>query len=248
MMQQKRGLSLNQGLLFLAWLAVLALLISLATWQVHRGQEKARILAAFSTSQQDPVLHDPSIEQAAALLEKETVFVRACIDGHYDAAHQFLLDGQTQDGGVGFHVWTPLATHAGGQILVNRGWVAQTPDRRPVEDLAVGDASHEVCGTLVRFPRSGWALKAASELKAWPRVVVYPSVKEIEITLEHSIYPLLLLLDADAQDGFGRHWKPVTMLPEQHYGYAFQWAALAMTWVVVTAIYWRRRAGEFRSS
>ncbi|MES1992491.1 MAG: SURF1 family protein [Pseudomonadota bacterium] len=246
MMQQKRGLSLNQGLLFLAWLAVLALLISLATWQVHRGQEKTRLLAAFSASQQGPVLHDLSVEQAQALLEKETVFLRTCIEGRYDAAHQFLLDGQTQDGNIGFHVWTPLVTHSGGQILVNRGWVAQTPDRRPVADLAVEDASHEVCGTLVRFPRSGWALKAAPESQTWPRVMVYPPAKEIEITLGHSIYPLLLLLDADAREGFGRHWKPVTMLPEQHYGYAFQWAALAITWVVVTTVYWRRRARESR--
>jgi cytochrome oxidase assembly protein ShyY1 len=230
-----------RALLILAWGAVLALLVGLAFWQVQRGQEKTRLLADFVASRDAPPQHEMDVDRARALLGQETVFVRACFAGHFVADHQFLLDGQMQGGQVGFDVWTPLVRPSGERLMVNRGWVAQDSERHAVAALAVGNDEREVCGTLVRFPRSGWALKPAPESESWPRVVVYPALEELEHALGTSIYPLLLLLDVDQPGGYLRSWRPVTMTPEQHYGYAVQWAALAVTWVVMTAVFWRRR-------
>lgn len=231
-----------RALLILAWGGVLALLVGLAFWQVQRGQEKTRLLVGFAASRDAPPQHEMDVDQARALLGQETVFVRACFAGHYVADHQFLLDGQMQGGQVGFDVWTPLERPSGETLMVNRGWVAQDSERHPLVALAVGNGEREVCGTLVRFPRSGWALKPMSESGNWPRVVVYPALEELEHALGTSIYPLLLLLDVDQPDGYLRFWRPVTMTPEQHYGYAVQWAALAVTWVVMTVVFWRRRS------
>lgn len=231
----------SRALLILAWGGVLALLVGLAFWQVQRGQEKTRLLAGFAASRAAPPQHEMAVDQARALLGQETVFVRACFVGHYVADHQFLLDGQMQGGQVGFDVWTPLERPTDEKLMVNRGWVAQDSRRHPVAALAVGNEEREVCGTLVRFPRSGWALQPAPESESWPRVVVYPAPKELEHALGTSIYPLLLLLDVDQPDGYLRFWRPVTMTPEQHYGYAVQWAGLALTWVVMTMVFWRRR-------
>ena len=231
-----------RALLLLAWVGVLVLLVGLAFWQVQRGQEKTRLLAGFAASRDAPPLHEMDVDQARALLGQETVFVRACFTGHYVADRQFLLDGQMQDGRVGFDVWTPFERPSGERLMVNRGWVAQDSRRHPVAALAVGNDEREVCGTLVRFPRSGWALKPVPDSGSWPRVVVYPALEEIEHALGTSIYPLLLLLDADQPDGYLRFWRPVTMTPERHYGYAVQWAALAVTWVVMTVAFWRRRS------
>lgn len=231
-------------LLVLAWMAMLALLLGLALWQVQRGQEKTRLLAGFTASSDASLIHELENEQAKELLRQGIVFVRACFTGHYESDRQFLLDGQTQGGQVGFNVWTPLERSAGDRLLVNRGWIQQSAERRPLASLEVDHDMREVCGTLVRFPRSAWSLSAASTGSQWPRVVVYPSVQEIEQTLGSPIYPLLLLLDEDQPDGYLRLWKPVTMAPEQHYGYALQWAALALTWVVMTAIFWRHRRRE----
>jgi len=58
---------------------ILALLVGLAFWQVQRGQEKTRLLAHFDASHAAPPHYEMSIEQARALLEQETVFVRACL-------------------------------------------------------------------------------------------------------------------------------------------------------------------------
>lgn len=231
-----------RALLILAWGGVLALLVGLAFWQVQRGQEKTRLLAGFAASRDTPPQHEVGVDQARALLEQETVFVRACFAGHYVADRQFLLDGQMQGGQVGFDVWTPLERASGEKLMVNRGWVAQDSLRRPLVALEIGNGEREVCGTLVRFPRSGWALKPMPESGGWPRVVVYPAPKELEQVLGAPIYPLLLLLDVDQPGGYLRFWRPVTMAPEQHYGYAVQWAALAVTWVVMTVVFWRRRS------
>lgn len=231
----------RQALLILAWGGILALLAGLAFWQVQRGQEKTRLLAGFTASRDATQQYEMAVDQARALLGQETVFVRACFAGHFVADHQFLLDGQMQGGQVGFDVWTPLVRPSGERLMVNRGWVAQDSERHVVAALAVGNDEREVCGTLVRFPRSGWALQPAPESESWPRVVVYPAFEELEHALGTSIYPLLLLLDVDEPDGYLRFWRPVTMTPEQHYGYAVQWAGLALTWVVMTMVFWRRR-------
>lgn len=231
-------------LLIVAWGGIFALLVGLAFWQVQRGQEKTRLLASFAVSRSAPPQYEVGVDQARALLEQETVFVRACFAGHYVGDRQFLLDGQLQAGQVGFDVWTPLERPSGERLLVDRGWVAQDPERHPLAALEINGAAREVCGTLVRFPRSGWALKPAPGSEAWPRVVVYPAAEEIAQALGAPIYPLLLLLDADQPDGYTRLWRPVAMAPEQHYGYALQWAALALTWVAMTVVFWRRRRRE----
>lgn len=231
-------------LLIFAWSGVLALLVGLAFWQVQRGQEKARLLAVFAAAEVVPAQHELGIDQARALLGQDTIFVRACFTGRYESERQFLLDGQMQGGQVGFDVWTPLARLSGERIMVNRGWVAQDPERHPLMALGIGTGERTVCGTLVRFPRSGWALKAETGSASWPRIVVYPAQQELEQALGTSIYPLLLLLDAGQPDGYARLWRPVTMAPEQHYGYAFQWAALALTWVVMMVVFRRRPRRE----
>ncbi|MGB7290473.1 MAG: SURF1 family protein, partial [Candidatus Macondimonas sp.] len=133
-----------------AWGGVLALLVGLALWQVQRGQEKTRLLADFTASRAAPQQHEMDVHQARALLGQETVFVRACFQGHFVADHQFLLDGQTQASQVGFDVWTPLERPSGETLIDNRGWVAQDSERHPLVALAVGNGEREMCGTLVR--------------------------------------------------------------------------------------------------
>lgn len=221
------------------WSAVLALLIGLSLWQLRRAAEKTQMIAAFAQAQANPGQPAPDADTALLQAGNAVVFVRTCVTGRYDGGRQFLLEGQVQEGRAGLHVWTPLIRQAGPPVVVDRGWVAQDARRAPMEAIEVDGAERTACGLLVRFPRSGWRLPAPPAT-AWPRSVVYPDPGDLEAALASPVYPLLLLLDRHAPDGFQRQWQPVALGPERHYGYAVQWAGLAVTWVIATIAYRRR--------
>jgi len=64
----------------------------------------------------------------------------------------------------------------------------------------------------------------------WPRVLLFPTVADIEHSLGARVAPRIVLLDADLADGYEREWRPaIGFGPERHFGYALQWFALAVT-------------------
>jgi surfeit locus 1 family protein len=42
------------------------------------------------------------------------------------------------------------------------------------------------------------------------------------------VLPYVLLLNTDEEDGYVRRWKPPDSGTSTHYGYAFQWFAMAL--------------------
>ena len=231
---------LRRLVIVIGWLAVFSLLVGLAFWQFQRGQEKSRLLEAYGAAQAHSGALEVNADAARSVSASGVAFIKACFTGRYEQDRQFLLDGQIHDGIAGFDVWTPLKPADGDPVIVNRGWVAQDANRAPAGSLRVPENDREVCGMLVRFPRSGWSFRASVEPHGWPKVVVYPDPAELEQALGSRVYPLLLQLDSHEPDGFERNWRPVVMPPERHYGYAFQWASLALTWVVISVVFWRR--------
>ncbi|HXF08074.1 MAG TPA: SURF1 family protein [Candidatus Acidoferrales bacterium] len=234
------------AVILVGWSAVLALLLGLSLWQLHRAEEKTRLINAFVAAQFTSVGDAPDEESARRLAGEAAVFVKACVTGRYDERRQVLLDGQVQGGQVGLHVWTPLIRETGPPVIVDRGWVAQNARFGPAASLDVGGGIRTVCGTLARFPRSGWRLSPPNGSTDWPRRMVYPDTADLKSALGLPVYPLLLLLDPDAPDGFLRRWQPVSLGPERHYGYAVQWAGLAATWIVATFVYRRRHRRSAR--
>ena len=237
---------LAPAMTLVGWSAVLALLLGLSLWQVRRAEEKTRLIDAFVAAQSASVDDAPDEEAARRLAGEAAVFVKACVTGRYDESRQVLLDGQVQGGQAGLHVWTPLIRETGPPVVVDRGWVALDARFGPAAPLDVGGGTRTACGMLVRFPQSGWRLPPPRGATDWPRRMVYPDINDLESALGLPVYPLLLLLDPDAPDGFLRRWQPVPLGPERHYGYAVQWAALAATWVVATVVYRRRHRRSTR--
>jgi len=81
----------------------------------------------------------------------------------------------------------------------------------------------------------------------WPRVAVYPSLREVADELGEEVLPIVLLLRPEAEDGFVRHWQPNVSGPMTHYSYAFQWFALALAVVAITAWHLHKRYRRDRS-
>lgn len=204
------------------------LFMSLATWQIHRGQDKRALEIAFDGGAGESMVQlsfdTPTPDALAA--------PRARAAGTYDATRQLLLDHQTRDRVPGYRVWTPLRMGDGAWLMVDRGWVAADPDRRRLPDVGMSSSeSRVVHGHWRPLPEPGLRLATpACAPGSFPRVLSYPTAEELECLLGAPVARGLLLLDPAEPEGYVREWEmPNPVPPERHYAYAAQWSALAAT-------------------
>jgi surfeit locus 1 family protein len=233
----------------LAVVVLTPLLIALGFWQLDRARQKRELIDAFEHGGGA----EQTLDEALARGIDPSLYQRVRVEGRYDGARQFLLDGQIiAEGQIGFDVLTPFVLSDGrGTILVDRGFVPQDADRKPLVDIGVNDAERSVQGRIARLPRAGIKLGPASETSspAWPRVMLYPERGELEAALGAPLLEPILWLDAGEPNGYARHWQVTDMTPERHIAYALQWFAFAATLVVIYFIVARRpRTAERRPS
>jgi len=213
------------GVLFVL---VLALLVTLGTWQVHRGQAKETIIAERSAAgKMSPV----SLE--AAISGKENGR-RVAISGVYLENRQLLLDNQVWKGRPGYRIWTPLRLSDERLVMVDRGWVPIGQDRNNPPKPSVPESAQEITGYWRHWPEPGIKFAAPPcDTGKWPRVVLYPEYPQVACNYKVPVLDGLFLLSEEAEGGFPRDWQDVGLTPLRHYGYALQWYALALALCVI---------------
>jgi surfeit locus 1 family protein len=153
------------------------------------------------------------------------------VRGHYDVAHQFLIDNQMQDGKPGYYVLTPfLIDSTNRAVLVNRGWLPLGAERSHLPDVEINTDVSEINGRINQFPAVGIKLKGAEiPTNGWPAVVQVVDSEVLAEKLAYGLYDFQIELDADANAGYKRQWKISTIIsPEKHLAYAVQWFGLAL--------------------
>jgi surfeit locus 1 family protein len=208
-------------------LLVLAGCVSLGCWQIGRGREKRELLEAFARGTQT------TIDLSGRDIDEMPRYQHVRVSGHYRSDHQVLIDNMpAANGAAGYRVLTPLERADGhGIVLVDRGWVPMGLTRARLPDVTVGDEPRAVRGRLDTLPvpgiRVGDANVAGDE--RWPRVLLFPTVADLEETLGRRVASRIVLLDDDLPDGYERVWRPsIGFGPERHLGYALQWFALGI--------------------
>lgn len=219
------------------WLPVLAYLVIMPTmlwlgfWQLDKSERQRERNAEFEAADERP-LAAASVTDPAALRYRRVV-----ARGRYVGERQLLIDNMVRNGRNGFFVLTALQLDDGSSLLVNRGWIPQTPLREPVGNLDVGDATREVRGRIGSLPVGGLRLGAAADTGGtWPRVLQFPGIDDVESELDRELRPWVLLADPEAADGFERDWRPGGLPPERHLGYAVQWFAMALALTIIAIV------------
>lgn len=223
-----------------AWLLMLAgvaLFSTLGTWQLGRGIAKARVSATAAATNSGPAI----ALTATTAAPPPMTLVRATITGRYAPDRQLLQQGQSRAQQAGQHVWTPFALRDGAWVLVNRGWVPASSKGDP----APPGGEVTLHGFWRALPEPGLRLgddaAACPAQKAFPHAVLYPTAGTVACLLGQPVLPGLFLLDPAEQGGFVREWSDTGIPPERHYGYAFQWYALAVAAAVVFVVVNRSR-------
>lgn len=257
----------RHGVVVMAALAGVAAAVSLGLWQLDRADQKKAMqraidergrMAPLSTAALPPADQPP-----APALEHR----RAALAGRWDTAHTVYLDNRVMDGRTGFYVVTPLQLEGRRDaILVQRGWGPRNAAQRealPPVSTATGDVRIE--GRLESAVSRAYALGRDAETGPI-RQNVDLAAFQAETGLR--LLPLVLLQTEPDRvdgaqagqppvppaDGLLRHWPPPAVDLHKHYGYAFQWFALAAlilglyVWFQVLAPYRAGRAARAHES
>lgn len=215
-----------------AALVFIVIFVSLALWQLDRAAEKAALLELFDS--------DTPFSRVGNF-DSVTQFDRIQVDGEFLVDRQILIDNIIQNSRPGYYVITPFRPNTRQPLLlVNRGWTPKTGFDGALPDIDVETNIRTVRGLAGRLPRVGIRPgEAFAGSQEWPRIGVYPNLDEVATALEETVLPVVLLLAPEEQDGFVRNWQPNISGPMTHYGYAFQWAAMATA--VALLFYWHLR-------
>lgn len=159
---------------------------------------------------------------------------RVIVRGTYDPGHQVLLEEMYNDGESGYDVLTPLHRKEGGWVLVDRGWIPRGFMTRSPPRLSPPAGVVTVIGILERLPRAGIRLGPNPPTRRWPARLLFPRRRTLEERLGISLPSAIILLGPHQPGGYVRDWGPPTRLgPWRHWGYAAQWALLAVVVIVV---------------
>ena len=208
--------------------------VSLGLWQLDRAAYKKQLAASFeSTDSYVRILGDMPVETYQPIRSY----------GRYLNDRQILVDNIVKDGRLGLYVITPFEYSSDEPLLlVNRGWVPKPQQLGSLPAIEVAAEQLEVKGKAGNLPRVGIRPGEAFEgSDGWPRLAVYPNTDEVAGELGRDVLPFVLLLDPDPSAGMLRQWQPVQSGPATHYGYAFQWFAMAAAVLGVSFWHLRRR-------
>ncbi|MGB1110568.1 MAG: SURF1 family protein [Gammaproteobacteria bacterium] len=219
-------------LLGLFGIAVFVLLISLGNWQSERAEFKERKYAAYEQSQSGRGL---DLESAVAMNAEP--YTKVWARGRFVADAPLLyLDNRTRRGVHGFQVLAVFEVEAlPNRFLVNLGWIAQKASRRdlPQFDLPQGDL--ELRGLWTQAPSDVFRLgpdEPPITDRQW--IIQAVEIDDLAERLGYGLASFVLLLRPEQSFGLVREWKPTYVVtPAKHRGYAFQWYALSVAWVVL---------------
>ena len=232
----KSNLHQQIWLIQLAALVFVVLFVTLGIWQVNRGNFKSQLEEIARSNDQ------PIFEQAALPFENPIEWRHKHVKffGRFLSDKQFLLDNQVRDQQAGYNVLTPfLVDQYNVYILVDRGWIPQGSNRAVLPSIGVSEQPAMIAGRVYVPYQEAFSLGsiAEGEDRGWPRRVQYVDYSELAARLGLGLQSFTLRLAAQQPFGYRRDWLDNQIPAKKHYGYAFQWFALAAAVVVLWLAY-----------
>ena len=220
-----------------------ALTTSLGFWQLRRAAEKIALQKAMDAQGAKTPLTATQLRDAADPVP--LVHQRVHLRGTWAAASTVFLDNRQMEAKVGFFVLTPLVLESGGAVLVQRGWAPRNFENRsqlPHVDTPSGVVEME--GRIALPPSKLFEPGAAAA------GTIRQNLDLVQFRAETGL-PLMavtVLQSGAPSEGLRRAWPAVNVGVDKHYGYAFQWfalaalvAALTLWFQIIRPIYQRSR-------
>lgn len=221
-------------------LIVFFCLVKLSFWQYNRGFEKEqRADRITQLNQQSPLTLNEVVK-----LSKEKQFIGKesindfplTVSGQFSGDYVFLLDNQVEKNSLGYRVFQVVQTQSHA-VLINLGWVQGSINRNELPEITPLNGQHNFKGH-VRIIEQGIMLTEQDFTQAnWPLRVQQIELGKFSVLIspliDKPLLPFVIYVDQAETLGYKKNWHPMVMPAEKHYGYAFQWAALAIAWLIL---------------
>ena len=206
-----------------------AVAVRLGVWQLDRAAHKLARQAALAERGALPPLAPadlaaPGADAAAIALQQHR---RVVVAGRWLPERTVYLANRQMAGRTGFFALTPLVLDDGSAVLVQRGFVAR--DNDDLARIALPPLPRErvtVHGRMAPEPSRLLDFGAVESGPIRQNLDLDRYAREIALPLR----PLTIVQDdgpAPPADGLLRRWPQPDAGVHTHYGYAFQWFALA---------------------
>ena len=222
----------------LAALACTALAGRLGFWQLDRAAQMVAMHQALEARASLPAIGAAGLARTPETATQQQ-YRAVSVTGQWLPERTVFLDNRQMGGKVGFYVVTPLLLDGqAGAVLVQRGWVARHFDERsalPVVVSAPGQVA--VVGSIAPSPSRLFEFAGAASGPIRQNLDLEAFSHETGLPL----LPLTILqreTPGTPSDGLMRDWPLPASDVQKHYGYAFQWFAIA---IGIAALYvWHR--------
>jgi surfeit locus 1 family protein len=222
----------RRWVVLVATLAAVLLTVRLGFWQLSRAAQKEALQQSLQTrGELAPV---PMGDLARTTVDTELqLHRRTVLTGRWLAARTVFLENRQMEGRPGFF----------DAVVVQRGWAPRDLlDRTRLPAAPAPEGLVRVAGLIAPPPSALYAFGADAAGPLRQNLDMEAYGLEIGVALR----PWSLQQQGDADDGLMRRWPAPAVDVHKHYGYAFQWFALAALLVFLYAWFqlvvpWRAR-------
>ena len=211
----------------LAAIAGVAATVALGNWQLGRGQDKAALAQRIAAANRDAQIELSQTEARA----EDVAWHRVEVRGRLEPKYAVLIDNRILHGVVGYQVVMPLRINAGERhVLVNRGWVAATGSRDILPQIKTPPEEVLIAG-LATVPSKRYLelSKQVAEGNVWQNL----TLERYRAAMPIALQPVVIQQESEIDDGLKREWSAPDLGIDKHYGYAFQWFAMAAAIVII---------------
>ena len=217
-----------------AALAGALLTARLGVWQLSRASQKEGLQAALDSRGTAPPLAQAELAADPAMAGEQH-YRRITLRGRWVGGRTVFLDNRPMAGRAGFYVLTPLLLGDGvDAVMVQRGWVPRdAADRTRVPTVVSPDGEVAIEGRIAPPPSRLYALGAETGGTIRQNLELEGFSRESGLRLRPLSVQMTDVAGAPS-DGLLREWPAPAYGVHKHYGYAFQWFALA---ALITGLY-----------
>ena len=209
-------------------------------WQYDKGQRKDALLR-----QMEQGASEPAVALGVPVRGTGILYRTVTASGAFLPHTTVLQDNQARGPQPGYLVYSALRLDSGEHVLVKRGWVAGELDRATLPTVATPPERVTVEG--VALPPSARFLEFQEPVLSepvWQNVTVERYGQRFGL----NFHPLILEQHSDSGDRLLRDWPKPASGSAKHYGYAFQWGAMAILIIIFYAIFLYRNIKKQRSA
>jgi cytochrome oxidase assembly protein ShyY1 len=201
---------------------------------MRRAAEKQAVERKLSVRETAPPVVLGGVIEAADDIEYRRVIAR----GEFVRDWPVYLDNRPYNGVAGFQLLMPLKiAGSGAHVLVARGWMPRDPaNRAKLPSIATPAGPVEIRGVAKR--NAGHLLQLGRAADLQPGAIVQNlDIDGFARASRLATQPFIIEQSSNMQDGLVRDWPRPSIGIDKHFGYAFQWfalAAMALFFFVVT--------------